>query len=111
MWEGLQQIRNEVQAKMNPSQKQEISFAVTDPQKPSKPSWRLKNISPEEKAKNEKERLKILTEATAEIAQKQERIEKSRVMYSWKNEKGIRTFSNVGFPEDGKYSEGKVEWF
>ena len=33
------------------------------------------------------------------------------VMYSWKNEQGARVFSNIGFPEDGKYTEGKVEWY
>jgi hypothetical protein len=43
--------------------------------------------------------------------QKHEQTEKSQVMYSWKNEKGIRIFSNVGFPEDGNYSEGKIEWY
>ncbi len=33
------------------------------------------------------------------------------VMYSWKNEQGARVFSNIGFPEDGKYTEGKIEWY
>lgn len=31
-------------------------------------------------------------------------------VYSWTNEKGHRTFSNIGFPEDGKYRDGKIEW-
>lgn len=33
------------------------------------------------------------------------------VMYSWKNEQGAKVFSNIGFPEDGKYTEGKIEWY
>ncbi len=31
-------------------------------------------------------------------------------IYSWKNEKGIRVYSNIGFPKNGKYTEGKIEW-
>ncbi len=34
-----------------------------------------------------------------------------RIIYSWKNENGQRAFSNVGFPEDGNYSDGKMEWY
>ena len=30
-------------------------------------------------------------------------------IYSWRNEKGERIFSNTGFPKDGKYTDGKVE--
>ncbi|MDD2307851.1 MAG: nuclease-related domain-containing protein [Prolixibacteraceae bacterium] len=50
------------------------------------------------------------------ITQKIEtRIEKPQkykgVIYSWKNERGQKTFSNKGFPKDGKYTEGKLEWY
>lgn len=30
-------------------------------------------------------------------------------IYSWRNEKGERIFSNTGFPKDGKYTDGKIE--
>lgn len=30
--------------------------------------------------------------------------------YSWKNERGQREFSNVGFPKDKQYSDPKIEW-
>lgn len=33
-----------------------------------------------------------------------------KVIYSWTNEKGQKSFSNIGFPEDGKYKDGKIEW-
>jgi hypothetical protein len=34
----------------------------------------------------------------------------SGAIYSWKNEQGIKVYSNKGFPQNGKYTEGKVEW-
>lgn len=43
------------------------------------------------------------------------RIEKNNtnknVLYSWKNERGQKVFSNKGFPENGNYTEGKMEWY
>jgi hypothetical protein len=38
VWEGLQQMRNEVQAKANPPRTEPIQFALIDPQKPAKPT-------------------------------------------------------------------------
>lgn len=38
IWEGLQQIRDEVQAKINPPKNNEIHFAEAQPQKPAKPT-------------------------------------------------------------------------
>ena len=41
--------------------------------------------------------------------QQPERQSGRQVMYSWTNEDGHKTFSNKGFPEDGKYTNGKME--
>jgi len=30
-------------------------------------------------------------------------------LYSWTNKEGKRSFSNIGFPEDRNYTEGKIE--
>lgn len=38
IWEGLQQIRDEVQVKINPPKNNEIQFAGAQPQKPAKPT-------------------------------------------------------------------------
>jgi hypothetical protein len=32
-------------------------------------------------------------------------------LYSWRGEDGYRAYSNTGFPPNGKYTEGKIEWF
>ena len=37
------------------------------------------------------------------------RIGERQVMYSWTNEDGHKTFSNKGFPEDGNFTNGKIE--
>nr|WP_321467258.1 hypothetical protein [uncultured Desulfobulbus sp.] len=34
-----------------------------------------------------------------------------QVMYSWIDENGHKAFSNIGFPENEKYTEGKIEWY
>jgi uncharacterized membrane protein YsdA (DUF1294 family)/cold shock CspA family protein len=31
-------------------------------------------------------------------------------VYSWTNKEGQRTFSNIGFPKDQSYTDGKIEW-
>lgn len=36
---------------------------------------------------------------------------KGRVIYSWINENGQKSFSNIGFPKDGKYTDGKIDWY
>ena len=38
MWEGLQQIRDEVQAKINPTKNSAIQFAGAQAQEPAKPT-------------------------------------------------------------------------
>ncbi len=32
------------------------------------------------------------------------------VIYSWTDNRGHKVFSNVGFPKDGNYKDGKIEW-
>lgn len=95
MWEGLQQIRNEIQGKNDSQINKQIQSVEFIQQENTK-------IVLEKEQKNDDKKM---------VYPKQEQKNKSQVMYSWKNEKGIRVFSNVGFPEDGKYSEGKIEWY
>lgn len=73
----------------------------------------MKNISLEEKAKKEEDEGQLALEAKRKLVIEKQMVVSTnkQLMYSWKNEKGIRVFSNVGFPEDGKYSEGKMEWY
>ena len=35
---------------------------------------------------------------------------KNGPVYSWTNKNGKRVYSNIGFPPDEPYSEGKIEW-
>jgi hypothetical protein len=35
----------------------------------------------------------------------------SQALYSWRDEEGKKAYSNIGFPENGKYTEGKIEWY
>ena len=51
----------------------------------------------------------VLKSESQKITTKQSR-SKSVVFYSWTNEKGQKVYSNVGFPEDGKYTDPKIEW-
>lgn len=34
-----------------------------------------------------------------------------QVVYSWTDENGKKVFSNIGFPENKKYTDGKIEWY
>jgi Tfp pilus assembly protein PilP len=36
---------------------------------------------------------------------------KGQALYSWVNEDGSKAFSNIGFPADGNYKDGKIEWY
>lgn len=86
-WEGVRQVRNEIQNKIN---------------------------SPEQKIPQKIEKIEI-TEKNIEKIQKNNEIKLVEpkkfegTLYSWKNEKGQRVFSNTGFPKDGKYTDGKIE--
>lgn len=60
--------------------------------------------------KKETIHVEMVSNKNEPIKSKYQQTNKS-VMYSWKNEQGARVFSNIGFPEDGKYTEGKVEWY
>lgn len=51
----------------------------------------------------------VLKSESQKVTTKQSR-SKSEVIYSWTNEKGQKMYSNVGFPQDGKYTDPKIEW-
>lgn len=39
------------------------------------------------------------------------KIDEGQVIYSWIDENGHKSYSNIGFPKDKKYTEGKLEWY
>lgn len=68
------------------------------------------NITQQVNFKNETVPVGIISTNNEPAKTRHQQTNKS-VMYSWKNEQGARVFSNIGFPEDGKYTEGKIEWY
>lgn len=72
---------------------------------------KLHNKSQHVPKKNEKviEKEQVLKNESPKNPIKQPR-SKSVVIYSWTNEKGQKMYSNVGFPEDGKYTDPNIEW-
>jgi len=129
LWEGLAQMRSEVQAKINPPKAtEEIRFKMADAQqgqpKP-KPTWNTKYDSQLEKqniendpiksaelALLEEKKKKHIEEVNEMVAAEMGRRTKksSEPIYSWRNEDGYRGYSNVGFPKNGKYSDPRIEF-
>lgn len=80
----------------------------------------LQNQINRERVKNEnivranEERKRIALQKIEDDKKKEERrkeaIRNPKTIYSWTNEKGIRVYSNIGLPEDGKYTDPKIEW-
>ncbi len=61
-----------------------------------------KNLGYREKAEQELKRVRMSQQETGG---------EKRKLYSWIDEKGNKAFSNTGFPEDRKYTDGKIEWY
>jgi len=92
--EGLAQLRYEIQKKINEQTKnnQVLKKYViyTDT-----PIIKLPDISINFNENNNEH-------------QKKER--KITAVYSWINEKGIRCFSNIGFPKDEKFTDARIDY-
>jgi len=82
---------------------------ITDNRKPQV----IQNQIPEEKQSSEAENeLKALQGILKSIEDKQsgKTQNQKNVIYSWKNEKGQKVYSNIGFPEKENYTDPKIEW-
>jgi len=102
MWEGLQQVRNEIQMKINPPKTAH-----------NKEENHLKIEAEEANRKFLEKRMEIIKKETIAAETNEIKLAEPKqfkgAVYSWNNEKGVRIFSNTGFPKDGKYTDGKIE--
>ena len=110
IWEGLQQMRSGIQSG----------------QPKAKPAWNLRKVSLDEKQKKDIDSVKYAEKLLLEEKIAKHKVEVNQMvqkemdrsskkypnpLYSWKGEDGYRAYSNKGFPENGKYTEGKIDWF
>ncbi|MDD2468296.1 MAG: hypothetical protein PHI97_30315 [Desulfobulbus sp.] len=95
---GLQEIRDKIQAKINPPEIEPIKTAEINHVKPiQKPNFKTKMNAPV--IDLEEKRIQIVTQ------------KREQAIYSWIDENGKKAFSNTGFPENKKYTDGKIEWY
>lgn len=125
---GIQQMQDQVRENRHQKRQEKArkEIAMNIERKPAPTQAKPPNTHEAERARIERER-KREREATQaamakildaqRVAAEQEKLrlykEKTKKMtpiYSWRDERGYQGFSNIGFPEDGKYTEGKVEW-
>jgi hypothetical protein len=113
-WEGMKQAREKIQA--NFRGEQEPKQLITEQPQPMKmESLPIEKtppvIEPEKRVEyviiREPVQQQIVPVRRIPIEQRMAK----RAMYSWTNEKGKKVFSNKGFPEDGNYTDGKIEWY
>jgi len=91
---GLQQIQNDIKLKMKTKKVEQRPFSQTtktDILHPEKKAHQV--VEQKEKTTSERQASYVGT------------------IYSWTNQNGIRSFSNVGFPKDEVYTNGKTEQY
>ena len=107
---GLRQMRSEIQARMNKTSEQI-----------GKPSFTLKTNTQDSKEKREKIASENIDQLNRQKRQEkvdqapvqgtaEKRTNRPIVIFSWTNDKGIKTYSNKGFPENENYTDPKIEW-
>lgn len=76
-----------------------------------KPQIVQNQISVEKHTNESGNELKVQQVIVKKVEEKQSGKQQNQKMaiYSWINDKGQKEYSNIGFPKDGKYTDGKIE--
>jgi len=107
-WEGLEQIRKNVQSEKVEKIRKETNIKLYYQSE--------KNVIPSTKKEERHYHEIIIPLIQKEVNYDQKNIAPKRivqrkaVVYSWIDEKGNKALSNVGFPKDGNYTNPKIEY-